>query len=47
MMIASDWQKHVFVFQFSQPCKSSLDGRDASTEPGMIGDSEFLDGGPV
>jgi len=30
-----------------QPCKRSLGGRDASITPGISGDSEFLDGGPV
>lgn len=30
-----------------QPCKRSLGGRDASIRPGISGDSEFLDGGPV
>jgi len=33
--------------QMLQPCKRSLGGRDASITPGISGDSEFLDGGPV
>lgn len=36
-----------FSANMRQPCKRSLGGREASITPGISGDSEFLDGGPV